>query len=260
MNQQPDKFFREKLEGFSKPVSSSAWSRVEANLDKKTNKPFWLKIAAGLIFLLGTSLFILIKGSQEQHLISATDQSQTHVSTEKQKQSGSIQTDDSIKAVAPANETPHLKQEALTPKLKVKKLNPVKHKTQISPSDEVRAQQPAIESIEVTKVEEHEKEVTELAHTVTLVSPISASPADESQHHAGIMLIYNADEVNEKYLDKKTLTQATPEDKKPSTFKKLLEKAHDLKHNQDPIGELRQKKNEILALNFKNEKQRSQNR
>jgi hypothetical protein len=57
------------------------------------------------------------------------------------------------------------------------------------------------------------------------------------------------------------LAEATPELKKPSTLKKLLDKAYDLKHNQDAFGELRQKKNEILALNFKNEKQqRNQNR
>ena len=41
---------------------------------------------------------------------------------------------------------------------------------------------------------------------------------------------------------------------------KLLKKANDLKNNHDPMGELRQKKNEILALNFKGEKQRGQNK
>jgi hypothetical protein len=38
-----------------------------------------------------------------------------------------------------------------------------------------------------------------------------------------------------------------------------LQKASDLKSNQDPFGDLREKKNEILALNFKNEK-RGQNK
>jgi hypothetical protein len=42
-------------------------------------------------------------------------------------------------------------------------------------------------------------------------------------------------------------------------LRKLLDKAYDLKHNQDPLGDLRQKKNEIFALNFKNDKQRSEN-
>jgi hypothetical protein len=41
---------------------------------------------------------------------------------------------------------------------------------------------------------------------------------------------------------------------------KLLKKANNLTSNQDPLGELRQKKSEILALNFKNDKQRGQNK
>jgi hypothetical protein len=40
-------------------------------------------------------------------------------------------------------------------------------------------------------------------------------------------------------------------------LKKLLDKAEDM----DPFGDLRQKKNEILALNFRSEKnQRGQNK
>jgi len=73
-----------------------------------------------------------------------------------------------------------------------------------------------------------------------------------------IMITITAAE-SEKYLDKVALAEATSEEKKPSTFQKLLKKADDLKNNQDPFGELRQRKNEILALNFKNEK-RGQNK
>ncbi|HYC84360.1 MAG TPA: hypothetical protein VEB86_04025, partial [Chryseosolibacter sp.] len=58
MNQQPDKLFREKLEGFSRPVSASAWSRVEAGLNKKNSKGLWLKIAAA-VTLLAVAAFIL---------------------------------------------------------------------------------------------------------------------------------------------------------------------------------------------------------
>lgn len=71
-----------------------------------------------------------------------------------------------------------------------------------------------------------------------------------------ITLIYTAAEVNEKYLEKRSVAQATLEEDKTSTLKKLLDKAYDLKNNQDPLGDLRQKKNEILAFNFKGDKQR----
>src|SRR5688572_18703386 len=58
MNQQPDKFFREKLEGFQKTAPSLAWERIEAGLDKKNNKGLWLKIAAALL-LLAVASFVL---------------------------------------------------------------------------------------------------------------------------------------------------------------------------------------------------------
>jgi len=77
-------------------------------------------------------------------------------------------------------------------------------------------------------------------------------------------IVITADESS-KYLkkdfsaEKNVLAQATSEEKKTSTFKKLLEKAEDLATNQDPLGDVRQMKDEILALNFKNEK-RGQNK
>jgi hypothetical protein len=73
-----------------------------------------------------------------------------------------------------------------------------------------------------------------------------------------ITIVFTAEEVNEKYLVKKTDAEATADEKEASGLKKLLDKAYDLKHNQDPLGSLRQKKDEILAMNFKNEK-RTQN-
>jgi hypothetical protein len=74
-----------------------------------------------------------------------------------------------------------------------------------------------------------------------------------------LTIVFSAQEVNEKYLTKNAETEATSEEKESSTLKKVLDKAYDLTHNQDPIGELRQKKNEILAMNFKNDTQRNEN-
>ena len=49
MNQQPDKLFRERLEGFQKPAPASAWDKIETNLDKKSPAGLWWKIAASLL-------------------------------------------------------------------------------------------------------------------------------------------------------------------------------------------------------------------
>jgi len=53
---------------------------------------------------------------------------------------------------------------------------------------------------------------------------------------------------------KKENKDATSESKDASSIQKLLQKAGELTTNQSPIAQLRSKKNEILALNFRNEK------
>src|SRR5688500_1500847 len=53
MNQQPDKFFSEKLKGYQKPAPTGAWNRIEASLEKKTTPKFsWWKIAASFLLLI----------------------------------------------------------------------------------------------------------------------------------------------------------------------------------------------------------------
>src|SRR5687768_3169555 len=66
MNQQPDKLFREKLESLGRPAPVSAWSRVEAGLDKKKDKSLWLKIAASLLALAVAAVFLWTSHSAEQ--------------------------------------------------------------------------------------------------------------------------------------------------------------------------------------------------
>jgi CRISPR/Cas system CSM-associated protein Csm2 small subunit len=113
-------------------------------------------------------------------------------------------------------------------------------------------------------VEDQEEKI---AVVQKIISPVSETPATEvaiaqttPKEDHGVTLVFTAEEVNEKYLDKKALAEATSNEKKTSMLRKLYDKAYDLKHNQNPFGDLRQKKNEILALNFKSEKQRSQNK
>ena len=53
---QPDKLFRDKLDNYESPAPLSAWSKIEANLERPSHKGLWLKIAAGLA-LLAIALF-----------------------------------------------------------------------------------------------------------------------------------------------------------------------------------------------------------
>ena len=66
-------------------------------------------------------------------------------------------------------------------------------------------------------------------------------------------LILEVNEVQSKYLRKKSVAHATEEDAQQSGLKRLLDKANEIS-NQDHIGDLRQMKNEIFALNFQGKK------
>src|SRR5687767_5192520 len=72
MNQQPDKLFREKLYNYQQPASSNAWSKVDAQLDKKNNKFLWLKVAAAILLLV-VAAFILWPHNPDQTQVANTD-------------------------------------------------------------------------------------------------------------------------------------------------------------------------------------------
>jgi hypothetical protein len=255
MNQQPDKLFREKLENFHKPVSATAWSRVEKNITKKNDRTLWLKVAASIV-LVATATVLLwptsVNENQTAHQPNQKDNNKVvNPTTEQSKIPEPVAT---VEEKTAAQNIPHSSMEKKT----IAKSRKQKAKSK-GREENMSKRLPDLAHVQVTLVEELPS-LTEVAKTeVPNETEISLAQNTVKQDD-GITLIYTAQEVDEKYLDKKALAEATSADKKPSTLRKLLDKAYDLKHNQDPFGDLRQKKNEILALNFKNEKQRSQNK
>jgi hypothetical protein len=247
MNQQPDKLFRDKLQSYSTPAPSGAWNRIEANLEKKNDKILWFRIAASLL-LVAIAAWLLWpsnKISTPQPLSDKTKK-QEIVTPEKKKEK---------QVVAP---TPI--QENIIAKKEVNAPTPIKKKQLGKTEVEVRkieavANETSIAQNVNTSVESSEAENTHAISTpAETQNAVVASAATQK-----VKIIFSAEEVNNKYLDKNALAEATSDEKKSSTLKKLLDKAYDLKNNQDPFGDLRQKKNEILALNFRTDKQRKEN-
>jgi len=248
MNQQPDQLFRQKLEGYQKPAPASAWEKIAAAQSKKNDKWLWLKIAASIAFV-GAVGYLSWPETKTQDLsqdsltkpnkektseqVPTTDNKVADVKTEsepssKKPSTSSSKRNKSVKKISPAIDDLQNLNVAETPK------------EEILPSqNETNENIASVETVIQPKIEE---------------TPIAAEPEPQK-----ITLVYTAKDV-EEYLDKKSLAEATSDSKKSSTLKKLLRKANDLTNNQDPFGELRQKKNEILALNFKSEKQRGQNK
>ncbi len=255
MNQQPDKFFREKLEGFSKPVPASAWNKVTTQLDKKKTSVIWLRIAAGLLMICVASFLLWNSEPEVDQKFVASKKEQPAPNSSKEK---AVVPNDTAKVVL---QDSHQTDVVQKPDVKKKKIAPLHAKPE--KRNEVEQVASQTNSLAANTNEASAKQKSEDVTPETIASvekgvlTNSIVPASEE---ATITILYQAEEIDNKYLDKSSLEEATSEDKKQSTLRKLLDKAYDLKHNQDPIGSLRQKKNEILALNFKNDKQRSQNR
>ena len=251
MNRQPDKIFREKLGAYDKPVSPEAWKRVQENLGNREVDLPWLKIAATILLLAvaGILLFpVLTKHPGEEMA-----ESSTPVETEKPLPQTSDTTEEGRAATTevtrPVSPPPSQREHGNLAKKGRMPRSSTPEKTGTHSPDERVA----------VITETHQMTVLQLPEPVDqkdMEATGPSGPAEKPEVKKHMTIVFTADEVNEKYLEKNSVAEATPEGNEPSTLRKLLEKAYDLKSNQNPLGELRQKKNEILALNFKSDKQR----
>lgn len=261
MNQQPDKFFRDKLENYQQPAPPRAWDKIEAELEKKTHKGLWWKIAASLLLTALVSYTLWIGMSKPHTTQTATA---TKPETEKPVQQAPSATTPKDESTTPAISPSEKKDPASAGVALESKRNRAvtgTHKKELprraekkeaSAPTEVSPDEPAYTHDVVNSV------AVETTTPQTSAPVVAETRAPANAGPKKVVITITAAE-SEKYLDKVALAEATSDEKKPSTFQKLLKKADDLKNNQDPFGELRQRKNEILALNFKNEK-RGQNK
>jgi hypothetical protein len=245
MNQQPDKLFRDKLQSFQTPAPSGAWNRIEANLDKKNDKILWFRIAASLL-LVAIAAYLLWPSNSintPKPEVAITTKPQETVKPQQQKEE---------------QITPVVPQENKIAKQRKKNVKRVEKNEQQNQSQQIQKQaggdyETNLSDNNITSVNNKDEERLPEIISTPVETQTTVVASTETQK---LKIIFSAEEVDNKYLDKKALAEATSDDKKSSTLKKLLDKAYDLKYNQDPFGDLRQKKNEILALNFRTDKQR----
>jgi hypothetical protein len=241
--QQPDKFFREKLQHYQKPAPQGAWNRIETALEKKTAPKFvWWKIAAVFFLVAGAAYLLWFNDtSSNQPPLARAEDRATDIPEKPEEIEPKKPGEDKMTGGIEKNnlETTRPPQSVIvvpqSTKEEAKNLTATKRKSTV-------AEEPGI----ATQVPSHET----VSPTVSrLETPITKST---------ITLTFSSEETSQ-YLNKNALAEATSNEKKPSSLKKFLKKANDLKSNQDPFGDLRERKNEILALNFKNDK-RGQNK
>ena len=259
MNRQPDKIFRDKLHGYKKPVPPGVWERISHTKDSNTVRNYWPRVAAAILILATTGILLSpILKNEPRELVS--DNVNTHpktgdASSEGDRSSGNtqLQKEPMVEETIPPAATEQKLSANQHMRKPTDKTIQKKEPVQTIPAEEVEMPVIALEEIDAvdTSIETAQPELASATET----SPeVRINPDTER-----ITIVFSAEEVNEKYLIKKADAEATSLEKESSTLKKLLAKAYDIKHNQDPIGDLRQKKNEILALNFRRDKQRTEN-
>jgi hypothetical protein len=247
MNQQPDKLFREKLEGYHKPVPASAWDNIETKLDKKNPKGLWWKIAASLV-LLAVATYILWPKTQ-----------MTEKTLAKKVEDGNplpIVKEDQVsnKELPTTNETHSIITESVQEKNVAKVYNERRQPKQ-------KHQEPnTIIEESIVPVENKSEEVAQVTENIVVPEVIVATSETATEKSDEYITFVVTQEESDKYLTKNKNSDATSDDKKTSSLRKLLKKASDLTNDQRPLADLRQKKDEILALNFDSKKQRGQNK
>lgn len=258
MKQQPDKLFRDKLSGYERQAPAMAWDKIESQLDKKNNKALWLRVAASVLALAIAApvVYTLLNDYTHSSRNISLDDPKTQIEEKHIEQSTT-----SIQKAPVLKETPGVKNEktqAFSNKNKSNLQQGVKKTVHTAESEATNSDD--VDKMQEPVFQESEIPVDAIADvsgtTHTLNNESDAIVKDES-----ITLIISADESTNYYEGQEenlSKEEATSAEKKSSTFQKLLRKASDLRTNQDPFGELRQKKNEILALNFKSDKKRSQ--
>ena len=228
MTSQTDKLFKDKLENLQHPVSAAAWDRIESNLDKKNDKALWLKIAAAITLLaVATYVFWPTQVSVKKNDLAKTKKEKNPAPLPK------------VEITEPITQATIGEQKSI-------------HQTATQTKKANRkVEEPAV----ATKVESNEPVQLNTTNATIESSTTVASlePAQTTEVTPSKTIIYTADEVNAKYLRKKSPTEATVAEKKSSGMQKLIGVAYAIKNPDSGLSDLRQKKDEILALNFLNE-------
>ena len=241
--QQPDNFFRQKLHNYQKTVPQGAWNKIESALEKKTQPKFvWWKVAAVFFLIAGAAYVLWFNNTDtnQQQPLARVENKPTQIPEKSELVKPEKPVEDQMIRAGEKKEP-----EAIRPQQSAKRVpRPINEQVE-SPVAPDSHPVFAKEDDTMPELLSHKTG----SHTVEI---------SETQVKSTITLTFSSEETSQ-YLNKNALAEATSNEKKPSSLKKFLKKANDLKSNQDPFGDLRERKNEILALNFKNDK-RGQNK
>ncbi len=219
MNLQPDNLFRDKLQHHQVVPPSSAWSRIDRNLRPSQRMAYGRVAAAVVLLLIGT--WYVVKWSAPAHRVVTPV---THTNPEFEETVPQQTLPESARSSQPAGET------FVMPAKPVHELQPANRKNAVRYGFVVpQAEQP----VEVVTAENQpaEQQLTVQATGKTLYISLQ-----EAQHFK---------------ITNITAIHATRELKKPSRIQKFVELASVITMDDDLMGRLRERKDELLVRNIR---------
>lgn len=252
MKQQPDQLFRDKLSQFSKTAPESAWSRIEGSAQARPF-PYYKIAAAAALVILGIAWYALKPANvASDNLASDAVNSSTTTEVPEAKNTNPIAEPEASQMITSTT----TKKDTATSITKVPQGPNLKRETTTALA-EIESEPAVIIPSEInTGAEPGEIEIIEESTAFAEVTP-AEDVSELLTDRNNVVIVLTAAET-EEYLIKNSDPDATSGKKPTSTLKKVWSRAKDLKSNQSPFGDLRQMKDELLALNFKSDKQRGQ--
>ena len=218
-----DKLFKEKLEVHSLQPSAQAWEKVDAHLAKKNKMVVWVRVAAA-VALLGLLTFAALNWDKNYE-----EPKQELVKKEDSKAPKTEQ--------APEEKQPVAKQEVRRQKTEDRSQKPEPRTLNSEPG--------TLNS---------EQETEKLIEQIAVVPEPVITPEPEIKKEKGITLTYSLPAI------KKPEAAAEPmvAEAKKTGLERVLEIAKEVKNGDNPLGELREAKNDILALEFRKDKSKKE--
>lgn len=245
MTSPPDKLFRDGLGEYQKPAPSSAWDRIETNLDRKQPKTPWMiiRIAAGIILVMALTISLWPDHETEAEIASTEIE---NVDPTANTDPYAIQAPETItEREAPA--PPSTGQVVSTP------TSQSKTKTQNNiPSSPIAKTELAVTKEVIPTKTESEVKVIHVEPVVATTETNNPALDIEIAETKRVSITYSAEQVNARFLKKDLPTKATSEKKNTSGVMKVIDTALDFKNDASLISELRERKNDLLTFNLPN--------
>lgn len=262
-NKNFDQIFRDKVEKLNHAPSGEAWTKINSSFKIRRKKTIWLLAKAAIIILICLSAAYMvyqINNTETDKGLPLADVPtiENKIKSDRlEKEKASNIADAGMKDGE--NENPLAKViEKPAPVVEKRKNTPVikslaanEKKVETAPENKNTSVQPESSFSELKPLDIPLNE-TMIAENISVVTEQEVNEAPPVEERPVITIIYKSGGKNQS-----SLLAANREDK-ASTFEKIMDKAKEIKHSDLGLSELREAKDELLALNFKSDRIKKQ--